>query len=123
MSESRYYQPKDSKDAMRYVEGLFNQYSDAPLTDAILQYNQKLMRYLQQDVAQEALREGQPNRQKTALQMADIMGQWQRARLLGKPFIGKMKGFKIKRNSHTRYHVDQGRRKNRQPTMRKTMHK
>lgn len=123
MTDSRYYQPKNTKDAMRYVEGLFNKYKDAPLTEALIEYNQKLVYYLKNDVVREAKAEGFPGREQKALEMAEIMEQWLRTRSLGQPFKGKMKGFKMQKQHSTRYHVDQGRRKNRQPTMRKSMHK
>lgn len=123
MTESRYYQPRDSKDAMRYVENLFNQYKDAPLTDELVAYNQKLVYYLKTNVAPEALKEGQAQREKSALGMAEILTQWLHTRLSGQPFKGKMRGFKMQKNQSTHYHVDQGRRKNRQPTIRKSMHK
>ncbi|MFD1673017.1 hypothetical protein ACFQ5M_13160 [Agrilactobacillus yilanensis] len=118
-SDSRYYQPKNTKDAMRYVEGLFNKYKDAPLTDALMQYHRKLVYYLRTNVASEAVEEGYPDRQKKALAMADVMDQWLQAKLLGKPFTGKMQGFKMTSGQRTKYHVDQGRRKNRQKTIRK----
>lgn len=53
-TQKRYYQPQNSKDAMRQIEKLFNQYKNAPLTDALLQYHQKLVTYLQTSVVQAA---------------------------------------------------------------------
>ncbi|WP_054659222.1 hypothetical protein [Secundilactobacillus kimchicus] len=48
MNENRYYQPKDAKDALRYIEGLFNQYLQAPLTMELVSYHQKLIKQIQE---------------------------------------------------------------------------
>ncbi|ANK60658.1 hypothetical protein [Loigolactobacillus backii] len=123
MAEDRFYQPKDSKDAMRYVENLFNQYKDAPLTDELLRYNQKLVRYLSGNIVDEATREGHPDRAKAAQQMAAAMDEWVRIKALGKPFTGKMKHFKIvSGNQHVRFKARRNKGGGKQVTMRKTMH-
>ena len=45
---SNQYQPRDTKDALRYLEKLANRYLKAPLTPALLAYNQKQINYLRQ---------------------------------------------------------------------------
>lgn len=120
--QERYYQPQDSKDAMRYVEKLFNQYKDAPLTDELLQYNQKLITYLTVSVVNEAQQEGQPERAKTAQAMATAMSEWVRIKALGKPFRGEMRHFQIvdpRQHVHVKSRHAKGHK--RQPTMRKMM--
>lgn len=120
--DDRYYQPQDTKDAMRYVEKLFNQYKDAPLTDELLQYNQKLMTYLTTSVVNEAQQEGQPERAQTAQAMAAAMSEWVRTKALGRPFVGEMRHFKIV-DPHQHVHIKNRHAKGhkRQPTMRKMM--
>ncbi len=120
--ENRYYQPKDSKDAMRYVEKLFNKYKNAPLTDALLQYHQKLIYYLQTSVITAAQQEHQPQREKAAKNMIAIMQDWIRVRALGQTFNGSLKGFKVTKNKHIKYKHARGKLHNQQSTIRKTMH-
>ncbi len=120
--QGRFYQPQDTKDAMRYVEKLFNQYKDAPLTDELLRYNQKLMVYLTGSVVNEAQQEGHPERAKTAQAMAAAMGEWVRTKALGRPFTGEMRHFKIvdpRQHVHVKNRHAKGHK--RQPTMRKMM--
>lgn len=121
-NNNRYYQPKDSKDAMRYVEKLFNKYKNAPLTDALLQYHQKLIYYLQTSVISAAQREKQPQRQQAAENMIAIMQDWIRIRALGKPFTGSLKGFKVTNHQTPTYKHARGKLHNQQSTIRKTMH-
>lgn len=121
--QNRYYQPKNAKDAMRYVQDLFNSYKDEPLTDALLQYHQKLARYIANDVVKAAKDEHNEDRAKQAASMAEDLEKWVRIRALGKPYGGKMRHFRFEPNgSHIKY-------KNRQPkshqktgTIRKSMH-
>ncbi|KRM94630.1 hypothetical protein [Loigolactobacillus rennini] len=121
-TQKRYYQPQNSKDAMRQIEKLFNQYKNAPLTDALLQYHQKLVTYLQTSVVQAAKKEGQPQRAQTAQTMAAGMTEWLRIRALGKPFTGEMRHFKIMNaKQHRRVKNRRVKGHRRQPTMRKIM--
>ncbi|KRN28588.1 hypothetical protein IV38_GL000787 [Lactobacillus selangorensis] len=121
--QGRYYQPKDAKDAMRYVQKLFNQYRDAPLTDELLAYHQKLTNYIQRDVTRAAQQEGNANRAQTAQQMAAYMRQWLQIRAQGKPYPGKMKHFKLEAyGSHPTIHNREVKGHHAQPTLRKTMH-
>ncbi|MFD0898356.1 hypothetical protein [Loigolactobacillus binensis] len=122
VKQGRYYQPQDTKDAMRYVEKLFNQYKDAPLTDELLRYNQKLMTYLTVSVVNEAQQNGQPERAKTAQAMAAALAGWVQIKAAGKPFFGEMRHFKIvdpKQHVHIKNRRVKGHK--RQPTMRKMM--
>lgn len=41
-NNERFYEPKNSKDAMRFIERLFNSYKDSPLTQSLLVYHQKV---------------------------------------------------------------------------------
>lgn len=121
--DERYYQPTDSKDAMRYVEKLFNRYKDAPLTDALLKYNQKLVFYLRQSVTATAKAEGVPERVKSAQRMADAMDEWVRIKALGKPFHGTMRHFKIVSDQqHVKFKARRQKGGGRQVNMRKSMH-
>ena len=51
--QDRFYQPQNAKDAMRFVQKLFNQYNQAPLTEELVAYHQKLLAYLTNDVTVE----------------------------------------------------------------------
>lgn len=95
MSEERYYQPKDSKDAMRYIERLFNRYKDAPITQALVDYNHNLTASLRDDIATAAVNEGAPKRRDTALSMANEMDRWARVRAAGQPYHGRLRHFKF----------------------------
>ncbi|KRL53637.1 hypothetical protein [Furfurilactobacillus rossiae] len=95
VSEDRYYQPKDSKDAMRYIERLFNRYKDAPITQELVDYNHNLTAALRSDIAQAALAENAPQRHDAAINMADEMDKWARTRAAGQPFHGQLKHFKF----------------------------
>lgn len=95
MNDNRYYQPKDAKDALRYIEGLFNQYAQAPLTMELVSYHQKLVKQLEDDVLPEALREGQSVQAQNARQMIEAMHDWLRVRMNGQPYAGKMRHFKF----------------------------
>ncbi|WP_369395631.1 hypothetical protein [Lentilactobacillus senioris] len=55
----RFFQPpQNSKDAMRQIEKLFNQYKDAPLTSELITYHRSLMSRLQTDILAAAKQEG-----------------------------------------------------------------
>ncbi|GAT17852.1 hypothetical protein [Secundilactobacillus silagei] len=95
MTEDRYYQPQNAKDALRYIEGLFNQYAQAPLTMELVAYHQKLVKQIQEDVLPTAEKEGQPAQVENAKQMLATMQSWLRIRMSGQPFAGKMHHFKF----------------------------
>ncbi|MHA8263319.1 hypothetical protein ACYATO_06440 [Lactobacillaceae bacterium Melli_B3] len=94
----RYYQPKDAKDAMRYIEKLFNSYKDEPLTQALLEYHQKLIQQIATNVIPIAKQEDNPKRVESAQEMEKVMQQWIRAKLMGQPFNGQMHHFRFEAN-------------------------
>ncbi|WP_288530719.1 hypothetical protein [uncultured Secundilactobacillus sp.] len=95
MNENRYYQPKDAKDALRYIEGLFNQYLQAPLTMELVSYHQKLIKQIQEDVLPTAQKAGQPAQVANANQLVDTMHDWLRIRMNGQPYAGKVRHFQF----------------------------
>ena len=121
MDQDRYYQPTDSKDAMRFVEKLFNKYKDAPLTDELLAYHQKLIYYVKTSVIETAKAENQPQRVKNAQNMLEVMQDWIRIRALGQPFTGTLRQFKYQRNQHTHYKQGSGKMKNHRGSVRRSM--
>lgn len=105
MSETdRFYQPQNSKDAMRQIEKLFNQYKDAPLTSELVTYHRSLIDRLQTDILTAAKQEQIPERVAANQTMVDVMNRWLTIRLSGKPYNGKMKGFKfVATNSNPKF--------------------
>lgn len=95
MTEDHFYQPKDSKDAMRYIERLFNRYKDAPITQELVDYNHNLTASLRDDIATAATNEMVPKRHDAAIKMADEMDRWARVRAAGQPYRGELKHFKF----------------------------
>lgn len=91
----RYFQPQNSKEAMRQIEKLFNQYKDAPLTSELISHHQSLLNRLQTDILAAAQQENIAQRIAANQSMQDIMQRWLRIRLAGKPYNGKMKKFKF----------------------------
>ena len=100
MIKHRYYQPKNSKDALRYVERLFNRYRNAPLTQALLEYHEKLTHQIRDNIEPVAKQEGIPSRVQSARRMEQIMQQWVRIRLSGQRFPGKVRHFQINQSHH-----------------------
>lgn len=95
MSDSdRYYKPKNSKDAMRQIEMLFNKYKDAPLTQELVDYHQNLVNRLKTDIMQAANVENISSRTENLNSMINVMTRWLQIRLSGKPFNGQMSHFK-----------------------------
>jgi hypothetical protein len=95
MNQERFYQPNNSKDAMRFIEKLFNSYKDAPLTQELLIYHQKLINQLHNNIEIEAQKEGIPERIKSAQNMQRIMADWVQIKMAGKPYNGRMHHFKF----------------------------
>jgi hypothetical protein len=95
MTDNRYYQPKNAKDALRYIENLFNQYAQAPLTMELVAYHQKLVKQIQEDILPTAEKAGQTIQVENANQMLATMQSWLRIRMSGQPFAGKMHHFKF----------------------------
>ncbi len=91
--KKRFYQPTNSKDAMREIEKLFNQYKDAPLTKELLDYHQNLINRLNSDILAAAKKENIPQRIKAIQSMTEVMQHWAQVKLAGKPYEGKMEHF------------------------------
>lgn len=89
----RFYQPTNSKDAMRKIQKLFNQYCQAPLTNELLQYHFKLLNQVKTNVLPVAKSENVPERIQAAKNMIATMEKWLTIRLAGKPYQGHMKHF------------------------------
>ena len=49
-NNNRYVQPKNAKDAMLIIEKLFNKYRNAPLTIELINYHQKLLNQLMNNI-------------------------------------------------------------------------
>ncbi|GAA3601326.1 hypothetical protein [Secundilactobacillus similis] len=112
-TDDRYYQPQNAKDALRYIEGLFNQYAQAPLTMELVAYHQKLVKQLQEDILPTAQAAGQKVQVENTQQMIQTMQSWLRIRMSGQPFAGKMHHFKFEAdNAKPKFkrHVIKGRR-------------
>ncbi|GLB46549.1 hypothetical protein WR164_05280 [Philodulcilactobacillus myokoensis] len=104
MSSNRYYQPKDSKDAMRFIEKLFNKYRNAKLTKDLLAYHNKLTQQVAGNIKDTARRESNPKRVAEANSMVHVMQQWTKIKLSGKNFNGQMRHFKFEPNgAHQRF--------------------
>ena len=105
MSEQdRFYQPQNVKDAMRFVQKLFNQYNQANLTDELIAYHQKLTFYLTDDVLAEVQKSDNPEQLKKLQVMITVMQDWLKIRLSGKPYAGKMQHFEyIADQEHTSF--------------------
>lgn len=95
MTKNRYYQPKNTKDALRFIEKLFNKYRNAPITKPLMQYHQKLMNQIRTNLIPMARQEQAPQRVKAAQNMYRIMKLWITIRLAGQPFPHKLRDFKI----------------------------
>lgn len=95
MTDDRYYQPQSPKDALRFIENLFNQYAQAPLTMELVAYHQKLVKQIQEEILPEAEKNNQTIQVKNAQSMLQTMQSWLRIRMSGQPFAGKMHHFQF----------------------------
>lgn len=93
--QDRFYQPQNAKDAMRFVQKLFNQYNQAPLTDELVAYHQKLLQYLTADVTAAVQKEKNPVQAQKLQLMIEAMQDWLKIRLSGRPYAGKMQHFQF----------------------------
>ena len=93
--QDRFYQPQNAKDAMRFVQKLFNQYNQAPLTEELVAYHQKLLAYLTNDVTVEVQKQGNSEQAAKLNGMIVAMQDWIKIRVSGKPYAGKMQHFKF----------------------------
>ncbi|KRM21209.1 hypothetical protein [Latilactobacillus graminis] len=91
----RFYQPQTVKDAMRFVQKLFNQYNQAPLTEELIAYHQKLLSYLTNDLTSEIQAQNNPEQAPKLTEMIETMQNWLKIRLSGQPYAGKMQHFKF----------------------------
>ncbi|WP_369404635.1 hypothetical protein [Secundilactobacillus odoratitofui] len=73
MTDDRYYQPQNAKDALRYIENLFNQYAQAPLTTELVAYHQKLVKQLEDDILPTAQAANQSVQVENTRQMIQTM--------------------------------------------------
>ena len=102
---SNQYQPRDTKDALRYLEKLANRYLKAPLTPDLLAYNQKQINYLRQQVVPIAqYQEHNQQRAQQAKQMAEQLELWQTRRLAGLQVPDKMHHFQLVTTPAIKYH-------------------
>ncbi|WP_395320418.1 hypothetical protein [Fructilactobacillus frigidiflavus] len=90
----RFYQPTNSKDAMRKIQKLFNQYCQAQLTNELLQYHFKLLNQVKTNVLPVAKTENVPERIQAAQRIITTMESWLQIRLAGKDYPGHMKHFR-----------------------------
>ncbi|WP_155431337.1 hypothetical protein [Secundilactobacillus folii] len=95
MTNERYYQPESPKDALRFIENLFNQYAQAPLTADLVAYHQKLVKQIQDNILPTAEKDEQPVQVENAKAMIQTMQSWLRIRMSGQPFAGKMHHFRF----------------------------
>ncbi|MBH9991716.1 hypothetical protein H3R26_06370 [Lactobacillus sp. W8092] len=105
------YQPRDTKDALRHLQTLVNQYYRAPLTADLLAYNQKQITYLQENVIPYAQQvEHNLQRQQEAQLMMQELQRWQVLRLQGHNVAGKMRHFRFQAATVTKYHTPKPKR-------------
>ncbi|AOO75157.1 hypothetical protein LCW_03330 [Latilactobacillus curvatus] len=93
--QDRFYQPQNAKDAMRFVQKLFNQYNQAPLTEELIAYHQKLLAYLTNGVTTEVQKQANSEQAEKLTGMIEAMQNWLKIRLSGQPYAGKMQHFKF----------------------------
>ena len=93
--QDRFYQPQNAKDAMRFVQKLFNQYNQAPLTEELIAYHQKLLAYLTNDVTTEVQKQANSEQAEKLTGMIEAMQDWLKIRLSGQPYAGTMQHFKF----------------------------
>ncbi|MBA1434458.1 hypothetical protein [Bombilactobacillus bombi] len=119
---SNQYQPQNTKDALRYLQQLANQYLNAPLTPAIIAYNHQQIQYLRQQVIPVAKnQEHNSQRSQEAQLMAQQLEQWERQRLAGQPGPYKMRHFQLQKPQTIKYqHL---RQKSSQPGNYRTQHR
>ncbi|MGY0227340.1 hypothetical protein [Limosilactobacillus fermentum] len=102
-ADHRYIQPQSAKEAMELIQKLFNSYRNAPLTSELLNYHNNLVARLNDDIMAAATTEG-PKRVEQLTGMIELMQAWTRIRLSGRPFLGKMRHFKLEDgNQHQQF--------------------
>lgn len=93
--KNRYFKPNNSKEAMRQIEKLFNQYVDAPLTNELLAYHQDLISRLNGDILAAAQAENLPKRVASINEMVNVMNKWLQVRIANQPFNGHLEHFRF----------------------------
>lgn len=78
--QDRFYQPQNAKDAMRFVQKLFNQYNQAPLTEELIAYHQKLLAYLTNGVTTEVQKQANSEQAEKLTGMIEAMQNWLKIR-------------------------------------------
>lgn len=101
-ADHRYVQPQSAKEAMELIQKLFNSYRNAPLTSELLNYHNNLVARLNDDIMAAATTEG-PKRVEQLTGMIELMQAWTRIRLSGRPFLGKMRHFKLEDGNQPKY--------------------
>lgn len=101
---SNSYQPQNTKDALRMIQQLANQYLHAPLTKELLEYNQKQIQYLKQQVIPVAQQQEQNlTRVQQAQTLIQALQFWQQQKLQGKIVTGKIKNYQLTKTSTPKY--------------------
>ncbi|QMU08165.1 hypothetical protein [Levilactobacillus suantsaii] len=93
--KDRYYQPSDVTDALTEVQKLFNSYRNAPLTQELFDYHQKLLGRLTSDLPAAAKAEHRADLVTATQDMAQAMQRWTQVRLTGQPYPGRLRHFKF----------------------------
>ncbi|WP_125573965.1 hypothetical protein [Levilactobacillus huananensis] len=93
--QERYYQPKNTTDALKEVQRLFNSYRSAPLTQELLTYHEGLVQRLTTDLREAAQAEHRADLVTATDTMAQAMRGWTTVRLAGKPYVGRLRHFKF----------------------------
>ncbi|CUS26362.1 hypothetical protein FC70_GL001526 [Paucilactobacillus oligofermentans DSM 15707 = LMG 22743] len=101
--KNRYVQPNNVKEAMTTIQDLFNQYRKADLTMELLKYHQNLVLRLESDIHDEAIREDNHSQLITLEKMIADMQFWTKQRMTNKPFMYKMKNFKLVNENHQKF--------------------
>ncbi|MGK4165752.1 hypothetical protein AB0X60_04430 [Ligilactobacillus salivarius] len=101
--KKRYVQPQTVREAMETIQKLFNSYRHAPLTQDLLNYHINLTNRLQTDIYVAALREKKAKQLEDLKAMTEAMQTWTKIRSENKPFIGKMKNFRLTSNNGTKF--------------------
>lgn len=112
-NNNRYVQPKNAKDAMLIIEKLFNKYRNVPLTIELINYHQKLLNQLRNNIYLAVLNEKNDHLLAQLNTMIDSMESWLNIRTTNHIFCGKMKHFKINfKTNNQRYKLQTHKIKN-----------
>lgn len=101
--KKRYVQPQTVHETMETIQKLFNSYRHVPLTQDLLNYHINLTNRLQTDIYVVALREKNDKQLEDLKAMTEAMQTWTKIRSENKPFIGKMKNFRLTSNNGPKF--------------------